>query len=73
MAFTALVVTCVLAVPLPSGGEICVKQDGEVSIPADATLSDSAKAFWVELAAKYPYICPFDPKPLQPLEKGETK
>jgi hypothetical protein len=60
MDFSTLVVTCVLAVSTPSGGQICVKSDGSVTIPADTTLDQASRDFWQKLAASYPSICDFN-------------
>lgn len=50
-----LVFTCVIAVLTPQG-EICVKPDGNVEMPAGVEITDASRKFWDELAKVYRVI-----------------
>lgn len=47
-----LIVACVLAVTTPAG-QICIRQDGKVEIPADLPLDEASRRFWDELGKVY--------------------
>lgn len=48
-----IILTCVLLVTTPQGGEICIKPDGTVQIPADVPMDRLSRQFWDELAKMY--------------------
>jgi hypothetical protein len=50
-----LVLTCVLMVTTPQG-EICIKPDGNVTMPANADITKQSRRFWEELAKTYKVI-----------------
>jgi hypothetical protein len=52
-----LVLTCILAVSTPQG-EICIKPDGRVEIPADVQIDKVSRDFWEELAKTYQLLNP---------------
>lgn len=61
-----VVLTCVLAVVTPSGGQICVKSDGTVSIPDAVSIDEASRLFWERMAASYPDLCVMPNRRTQP-------
>lgn len=52
MTIESLIPSCALAVSTPSG-DICIRPDGKVEIPADLPLDVASRRFWDELGKVY--------------------
>lgn len=50
-----LILACVLAVTTPQG-QICIKPDGTVEVPAGVPMDRVSRQFWDEIAKVYPVI-----------------
>ena len=50
-----IALTCILAVMTPQG-QICVKPDGKVEMPAGLEIDKASREFWEEIARVYPFI-----------------
>lgn len=50
-----IVISCVLMVTTPQG-DICIKSDGNITMPTNANISEQSRKFWEELAKTYLFI-----------------
>ena len=51
----SLIVACAFAVTTPQG-RICIKQDGNIEMPASIELTEASRRIWDEMARVYRVI-----------------